>query len=492
MRPKRAPSEKRPPHSIPAILRPENLHGKFSKSGPPTGRATPENSPRNLNGELKQKGRTSNNSESRPSIPAVPPKPSEKKDGKQEDLVLLCPEKYKADRSEEEIEVIGKTLELVKKRDPTLLKRYRSDYHKISRIVMREVRPKNGFNFVKAARFFHETVEWREKFFCEHALRYPPGKLNILNMFIPEMFYNCFDHEGIPVLFLRFGLGSGKQILSRLTAQEWAMCHAYQLDMMELMCRQQTKKLGKWIDKIRVVIDFEGVSIFAVRDFISYAKRCAHMDTTYYTGLMLSTHLVNVPSSLSWATTLFWPFVSAGVKRKVFLFTTGFESTLQKFIPVDALPKKYGGNRSWEQADPNTIDWKKHDEDVRKVCYKTMEIKRVRLKSGEEHTVKIECEPGTQVEYFFETDVSGLQFEVEENQKDRTETLKLVEKGGRKSHLVPEKSHVSIYTKSSVLFRWENSYGWSSRKQVLSFGFKIRKLKIPESDGSLGHLRLME
>lgn len=215
------------------------------------------------------------------------------------------------------------------------------------------------------------------------------------------------------------------------------------------------------------------------------------MDTTYYTGLMLSTHLVNVPSSLSWATTLFWPFVSAGVKRKVFLFTTGFEPALQSLIPPDSLPKKYGGNRKWDQLDPNNIDWKKHDLEARRVAYKTMEIKKIRLKSGQNHKVKIECEPGTQIEYFFETDVSGLQFEIIEYQQGKN-PVKKIEKTNRKSHAVPEKSHVNIFTKSVVQFHWENSYGWGSRKQVLSYGFKIRNITVPESDGALGHLRLIK
>eukprot|EP00466_Bigelowiella_natans_P005855 jgi/Bigna1/78920/fgenesh1_pg.58_\ len=249
-------------------------------------------------------------------------------DGK--DLALLDPLKYPVKRGQEELQSIEKTIQLINKRDPTLLKRYRSDPHKISRVVMREVRPKNGFNHEKAARFYQETVEWRESFHCEHMLRHPPGKLHIMNMLMPELNFGCVDKEGYPVLFMRFGLSTGKQVLARLSAQEVAMCHAYCLDMMELMCRMQTKRTGRWIDKMRVVIDFQNISIFAIRDFLGFAKRCAHMDTTYYTGLMMSTHLINVPASLSWATALFWPFISAGVKRKVFLFTTGFEPMLQK------------------------------------------------------------------------------------------------------------------------------------------------------------------
>jgi len=227
-------------------------------------------------------------------------------------MTLLDPSKYPAKRGKEEVKVIHRTKELIGKRDPTLLKRYRNDAHKISRVVMREVRPKNGYNAEKAARFYQETVEWRERFWMEHTLRHPPGKLEVVNMLVPELNYGCFDREGYPVYFLHFGLASGKQVLNRISSQEWANCHAYGLDMMELMCRspeifytvkhhlprpqlkikkqnknilwkitpsplslpsrQQTVKLGSWIDKMRVVVDFEGVSIFAIRDFMSHAK----------------------------------------------------------------------------------------------------------------------------------------------------------------------------------------------------------------------------
>jgi len=166
-------------------------------------------------------------------------------------LVTLDPRKYEVERDSEEKKCIEDTRRLIQKRDKTLLSRYRSDDHKISRIVMREIRPKNGFDCEKAARFYQETVKWRERYNCEHTLRYPPGKLNVYNMCVPELNYGCFDKEGIPVIFIRIGFSSGKQCFGRLSTQEWAMCHAYDLEMMELMCRQQSKKMGKWVDKIR-------------------------------------------------------------------------------------------------------------------------------------------------------------------------------------------------------------------------------------------------
>eukprot|EP00954_Amorphochlora_amoebiformis_P002895 228081-Amorphochlora_amoeboformis.AAC.1 len=66
-------------------------------------------------------------------------------------MELLDPAKYSVKRGEEELKVVARTIELIKKRDPSLLKRYRDDPHKLSRVVMREVRPKNGFNCEKAA-----------------------------------------------------------------------------------------------------------------------------------------------------------------------------------------------------------------------------------------------------------------------------------------------------------------------------------------------------
>merc|ERR1711871_865501 len=145
---------------------------------------------------------------------------------------------------------IKETKELVMKTDPTLLKRYRTDPHKISRIVMREVRPKNGYNVEKAARFYKETVEWRESFAREYSLIFPPAKRDSTarNLF-PES-WGAYDRQGNPVLIVRFGISSGRTFLERLSTQEFEQAHAYSLDMMEYFCRQQTKKLGRWVDKI--------------------------------------------------------------------------------------------------------------------------------------------------------------------------------------------------------------------------------------------------
>mmetsp|Transcript_14395 Transcript_14395/g.28350 ORF Transcript_14395/g.28350 Transcript_14395/m.28350 type:complete len:402 (-) Transcript_14395:757-1962(-) len=371
----------------------EMINGQATPVVPPPQR-TPNSGSPSGSCDLKSVPSTSVASEAPPHAKHVDQRHGVESDKK---MTLLDPSKYPAKRGEEEVKVIHRTKELIGKRDPTLLKRYRNDAHKISRVVMREVRPKNGYNAEKAARFYQETVEWRERFWMEHTLRHPPGKLEVVNMLVPELNYGCFDREGYPVYFLHFGLAAGKQVLNRTSSQEWANCHAYGLDMMELMCRQQTVKLGRWIDKMRVVVDFEGVSIFAIRDFMSHAKRCAHMDTTYYTGLMLSTYLINVPQSLSWATALFWPFLSAGVKRKVKLFTTGFETDLLKVIPPESLPVKYGGAREWDPIHVNSINWKAYDSQIKKTGRRDFELKRIFLKSSQKHQVTLHCAAGTQV-----------------------------------------------------------------------------------------------
>jgi len=358
-------------------------------------------------------------------------------------------------------------------------------------VVMREIRPKNGYNVEKAARFYKETVEWRERFWMEHTLRYPPGKLELVNMLVPELNFGCYDREGHPVYFLHFGLASGKQVLNRISAQEWALCHAYGLDMMELMCRQQTAKLGKWVDKMRVVVDFEGVSIFAIRDFIPHAKRCAHMDTTYYTGLMLSTYLINVPQSLSWATALFWPFMSAGVKRKIKIYTTGYEEDLLKVIPAESLPVKYGGKREWETIHANKIDWKTYDFRVRKAARKNFELKRIILDTRQKHQLSLRCRAGTQVKYYFETDKTALKFACLFYKKGQKTAVHLIEESTRKSNIVPENSHVSIFEEGTVVLVWKNDYGWSTKKQRLLLGLKVIPIDVPESDGKLGHLKLI-
>mmetsp|Transcript_6361 Transcript_6361/g.11735 ORF Transcript_6361/g.11735 Transcript_6361/m.11735 type:complete len:522 (-) Transcript_6361:60-1625(-) len=420
---------------------------------------------------------------------------SDSKDSKRTDsnTGLLDPSNYPIERGQEEREVVAKTIKLINKRDPTLLKRYRSDSHKISRVVMREVRPKNGYDAVKAARFYHETVVWREQFNIEHLLRHPPAKLDVYNKLMPELSYGCYDRHGYPVLFMKFGLNTGKQVLNRLSTQEFSLCHAYCLEMMELCCRQQTKKLGYWIDKMRVVIDFQGVSIFAVRDILAFAKRMAHMDTTYYTGLMLSTHLVNVPSTLSWATALFWPFVSAGVKRKVKLFTTGFEKSLLQLISPENLPKQYGGAREWDPEDPNRVDWKTFDLEQKAGARKAMELKSIFLKSQQKHTLNINVKKGTQISYYFETGVTALHFEVvlEKVQDGVKEEIVLVEDQSRKSHLLPEKAFLNIFDDATVIFKWKNDNGWSTKKQTLTYAVKTQNIEVPESDGTLGHSTLI-
>lgn len=408
---------------------------------------------------------------------------------------ILNPLDYPVERGEEELKCIKETMELVMKTDPTLLKRYRTDPHKISRIVMREVRPKNGFNVPKAARFYKETVEWRESFGKEYSLIFPPFKRESIYMPLFPDWWGAYDRQGYPVLIVRFGHSSGRTFLDRVSTQEFEEAHAYSLDMMEYFCRLQTKKLGRWVDKIRVILDFKGVSLFALKDFLGYAKRMSRLGSTYFTGAMLSTIVVNIPTSLNWCATLFWPFIPAGVKRKVKIFgTSGFQSALNEIIDLKQLPKQYGGSREWKYTEPDKYDWKTHDEAVKRKAKQEFKLKRVALRPGAEHKIELDCAPGTLVDYYFESTNSSLQFEVmavfAKDKRKVKAPVPLVEKTSRKCNVVPERSSFRIYGPAKVRICWTAPSGWMSKEQNLILGVKTSRFKVPQSDGVLGHLRL--
>jgi len=67
----------------------------------------------------------------------------------------------------------------------------------------------------------------------------------------------------------------------------------------------------------------------------------------------------------------------------------------------------------------------------------------------------------------------------------------LVESSLRKSNIVPELSHVSVFDEGAVVLTWRNENGWSTKKQHLIFGYKRVTIEIPKVDGALGHLKLI-
>ncbi len=117
----------------------------------------------------------------------------------------LDPHAYTVSRSEEEQMCVDQTRELINKKSPGILRQYRDDDHKLSRIVMRKHRPKNGYNIPKAARFFAETVAWRKEHHIEHVRRFPPEALQVANLLLPDTIPSTTGRSGKDGIYDRNG-----------------------------------------------------------------------------------------------------------------------------------------------------------------------------------------------------------------------------------------------------------------------------------------------
>ncbi len=281
---------------------------------------------------------------------------------------------------------------------------------------------------------------------------------------------------------------------------------------MELQCRRQTVKTGRWINKIRLILDLEGVSLFAIKGFLAYAKIITEMDSTYYTGLMLSTHAINVPSSLSWAYALIKPFLSVGVKSKIQIYTgrSTYEQVLLDIIPKHSLPIIYGGTLDWDPPIGDRVDWKAHDARTRQTARKrfkcestpragTNGLQKVVMKAKSTHVVRLEVVPGSEIRYFFETSSTAILFEAQiiepvskeaKSQKGKTARF-AVDPVQVESSDVPWLSNVIMFEKATVQLKWTNNIGFLKTKdQTLTLGVDVVQHHAPESDGKLGHVSL--
>lgn len=426
--------------------------------------------------------------------PAETAKAIRSTDGKRKSCTVPCydPSKYTVKRGKEELESIAKTLALIRKRDPELLERYRHDTHKISRIVMRDVRPKNGYDPDKAARYFKATVERRELFSVEHILAHPPSKLSTARALFPEM--HSVDREGYPVMFCKFGLGSMAEVSRRLTVHDWMGCLTYSVESLEKACRLETVRRGKWIDNARLVIDLEGISIYFLKGFLSYLRQASKFTVKCYTGLMKSTYVINAPGPLLWGYRLIKPFLADGVKRKTKIFSGGFQKCLLDVIAPEQLPRQYGGTLEWSPAKPGAIDWKAVDAALIKESKTKFDLKQIQVPAWGSHVVKQRVEAGSRVDWFFQTSHTPIKFESVLTRDDKRPSVPFaVSEGYVDSHGAPQANSVVVYDAGVITLTWINRHGtFGTSTQTLTFGVLVRPERIPQEDGSLGHIRVDE
>lgn len=222
------------------------------------------------------------------------------------------------------------------------------------RYLLRWLRARD-FNLNKAEQMLRAHVEWRKQFGTDDVATWPESP-EVLRKYYPGGFPG-YDREGRPVSIIPFGGCDLKGLLMSVT-QDDVMKHVVrQFEIVEEDIKQQSKKLGKAIETITYIFDFEGfgLSTLASKAVIDYLTSLMCVFEDNYPERLNKAFVINAPRYFP----IFWkiirPFLSELTARKLALYgkdEEAWKKALLLEIDADQLPQYWGGTQTDPDGNP--------------------------------------------------------------------------------------------------------------------------------------------
>ncbi|XP_075542135.1 SEC14-like protein 2 [Dermacentor variabilis] len=222
------------------------------------------------------------------------------------------------------------------------------------RYLLRWLRARD-FNLNKAEQMLRAHVEWRKQFGTDDVRKWPESP-EVLRKYYPGGFVG-HDHEGRPVSIITLGSCDLKGLLNSASLDEVMRHVVWQFENAEEDIKQQSEKLGKAIETITYIFDFDGfaLSTLASKAVIDYLTNLMCIFEDNYPERLHKAFAVNAPRYFP----IFWkiirPFLSDQTARKLVLFGKDeqvWKKALLDDIDADQLPRHWGGTQTDPDGNP--------------------------------------------------------------------------------------------------------------------------------------------
>lgn len=222
------------------------------------------------------------------------------------------------------------------------------------RYLLRWLRARD-FNLNKAEQMLRAHMEWRKQFGIDDVMTWPESP-EVLRKYYPGGFVG-YDREGRPVSIIPFGGCDLKGLLNSVTLDEVMKHVVRQFEDVAVDIKQQCKKLGKPIETVTYIFDFDGfaLSTLASKAVIDYLTNLMCIFEDNYPERLHKAFVINAPRYFP----LFWkiirPFLSDLTARKLALFgrdEQAWKKALLDEIDADQLPQYWGGTQTDPDGNP--------------------------------------------------------------------------------------------------------------------------------------------
>lgn len=222
------------------------------------------------------------------------------------------------------------------------------------RYLLRWLRARD-FNLNKAEQMLRAHMEWRKQFGIDDVMTWPESP-EVLRKYYPGGFVG-YDREGRPVSIIPFGGCDLKGLLNSVTLDEVMKHVVRQFEDVAVDIKQQCKKLGKPVETVTYIFDFDGfaLSTLASKAVIDYLTNLMCIFEDNYPERLHKAFVINAPRYFP----LFWkiirPFLSDLTARKLALFgrdEQAWKKALLDEIDADQLPQYWGGTQTDPDGNP--------------------------------------------------------------------------------------------------------------------------------------------
>lgn len=360
------------------------------------------------------------------------------------------------------------------------LKENTSDVHKPSYddyFYLRWLRARN-FDVGHAETMLRKHLLFRRKIGADTILEdYTPPEL--IDHHYPRGFIGV-DKEGCPVRYMPFSNLDLKGFVHTVKKTEILKFLTYIFEHDIKVMKDQSKKLGKEIEKHSYIIDLEGYTFRQAtnKDAVDMLNEVLHLYEANYPERMKTAYFIHAPHYFSIVLALSKPFLSEATINKFKVYgNEGFQQELLKIVDADVLPQFLGGNRTDPDGNPRCLSIINYGEMIPKSRYFKKDknsqkfpeeegVEKISLDKRAFHLVEIPVEKvGTKLQWEFESthnDV-GVGLYKRKTEQELQEILPIERVN---CHLVPESCVYVCEDSGTYILKFDNTYSWFSQKKI--------------------------
>lgn len=209
----------------------------------------------------------------------------------------------------------------------------------------------NNFDAAAAARHLQADLEWRKTARPSDLADMSPEDVagceaRFLDEYLPT-WHQGFDRSGRPLIFACYGKFRFKPMMAQTSVEKLLQLYVHQAERSARLCGEQSKKLGKNIYNMVIVVDADGWDANNVRTSASYAwaKGMANIDQEHYPERLGRMYVINAPKVVMYFWKVVQLFLRDEMKTRVEILSTRDQwfPRLCEFADIEQLPPEYGG-----------------------------------------------------------------------------------------------------------------------------------------------------